>query len=652
MPGFRISRRLTAFVVGCLTFFAALTHALADERILNFGSTIAVAHDGTLTVTEKITVTAEGNKIKRGIYRDIPLTFEDADGREKKAGFELLEVLRDGRPDSYTVKRANGGVRIYVGKEDVLLRPGTYTYTLRYETTRQIRFFDDHDEVYWNATGNEWIFPIDQAQALVILPEGDKATRWTAFTGRYGSRESAVTVTSEDGDNSVLFKTTRGLGPQEGLTVVVAMPKGVVAPPTREQEAAYFLMDYRAEIIGSIGVLLVLAYYLIAWWQVGRDPPKGVIFPRFKAPEGISPALANYVTNRGFGDGGWKALSAACLNLAVKGRLVLEAPGDTVKLVPKPDGNPRNAWDDPLPRGESAVNRWLRNRGSPLTINKDNGKSVQTLGRKFRSAIESESRARYFKKNWGYVIPGAILSVLAAIALVVFGNLSEDQIALFMPVLFIGVFVTVFSVNFGKLFRRSGNIFAKIAAIFMIFGFGMSILVSAVPILFSGSFGIPLLPALAVALVASNLLFYYLLGAPTVAGRQVLDEIEGLKLYLTVAEKDRMNMEGAPEMSPSHFETLLPYAVALGVEKPWSNAFQAWLLTAAGAAVAASYAPAWYSGQVFDGHNIAGSMNDVTSAMAGSFSTSLPAPKSSSSGFSSGGGFSGGGGGGGGGGGW
>lgn len=652
MPGFRISRRLTALVFGCLAFFAAFSHALADERILNFSSTIVVAHDGTLTVTEKITVRAEGRNIKRGIYRDIPLLFQDANGREKKAGFELLDVLRDGSPEPHSVRRSSGGVRIYIGKEDVFLPSGTYTYTLSYETNRQIRFFDDHDEVYWNATGNEWDFPIDKAEARVILQVGEEATRWTAYTGPYGSRESAVTITPENGGNSVLFQTTRRLGPQEGLSIVVALPKGTVAPPTSGQEASYFLMDYRAEIVGSLGVLLVLAYYLIAWWQVGRDPPKGVIFPRFNAPEGISPALANYVTNRGFGDGGWTALSAACLNLAVKGRLVLEAPGDTVTLVPKPDGNPRNAWDDPLPKGESAVNRWLRNRGSPLTINKDNGKSVQTLGSKFRSAIESESRARYFKKNWGYVIPGAILSALAAIALVVFGNLSEDQIALFMPVLFIGVFVTVFSVNFGKLFRRSGNIFAKIAAIFMIFGFGMSILVSAVPILFSGSFGIPLLPALAVALVATNLLFYYLMGAPTVAGRQVLDEIEGLKLYLTVAEKDRMNMEGAPEMSPSHFETLLPYAVALGVEKPWSNAFQAWLLTAAGAAVAASYAPAWYSGHVFDAHNIAGSMNDVTSAMAGSFSTSLPAPKSSSSGFSSGGGFSGGGGGGGGGGGW
>ena len=113
-------------------------------------------------------------------------------------------------------------------------------------------------------------------------------------------------------------------------------------------------------------------------------------------------------------------------------------------------------------------------------------------------------------------------------------------------------------------------------------------------------------------------------------------------------------MAEAPDMSTVHFEELLPYAVALGVEKPWSNAFEGWLSTAAGAAAAASYHPNWYSGRTFDAHRVSHSLSNTTSAMAQSFRSSLPVPKSSSSGFSGGssGGFSGGGGGGGGGGGW
>ena len=132
-----------------------------------------------------------------------------------------------------------------------------------------------------------------------------------------------------------------------------------------------------------------------------------------------------------------------------------------------------------------------------------------------------------------------------------------------------------------------------------------------------------------------------------------MDGIEGLRTYVTLAEKDRLNLQGAPAMSPQHFETVLPYAVALGLEKPWSKAFEAWLATAAGAAAAASYNPGWYRGGNFSGRNIGSSMGSVADSISSSMTNAAPAPSSSGSGFSGGGGGgSGGGGGGGGGGGW
>ncbi len=151
----------------------------------------------------------------------------------------------------------------------------------------------------------------------------------------------------------------------------------------------------------------------------------------------------------------------------------------------------------------------------------------------------------------------------------------------------------------------------------------------------------------------TNALFLFLMGAPTPLGRKLMDGIEGLRTYLTLAEKDRMNTAGAPAMSPQHFEKLLPYAVALGVEKPWSRTFETWLATAAAGAVAASYAPGWYLGGNYGsfGDRIGG----FSTSMANTIASTIPQPvSSSSSSFSGGGGggFSGSGGGGGGGGGW
>ncbi len=596
--------RITAGILAAFVLLTAGLCAQADERILKFVSDIDVASNGTLTVTETITVRAEGDQIKRGIFRDIPLAVEGANGRIYKAGFKLLSVLQDGTPASYHTNENSRGVRIYVGDEYTFLSPGNYTYSFTYETNRQIRFFEDHDEVYWNVTGNEWIFPVDEAIARVVLPEGVKASAWTAYTGGYGETE-------------------------------------------------YFVEDYRSELIGGAGILLVLLYYFAAWWMVGRDPAQGVIFPRFTPPAGISPALAKYIVNRGFGDGGWVALSAACLSLAVKKRLRLrETNGDTsLELIGK--GRKGKHTEVELPQGEAALEAWLSGRGKALTLNKDNGTSIQTLGQKFRAAIERESRDVFFKANKGYLIPGFILSLVTIVALLVVGGLQPGQEGFVIVFLVFSVFASLMAVSIGKAIFRLSSMKLRMGLIFVVFGIAVSGAVFGAYHVNGGVESLPVLPFIAVALVALNILFFFLLGAPTALGRQALDEIEGLQMYLSVAEKERLNMEKVPDMTTEHFEELLPYAVALGVEKPWTKAFEAWLTTAAGAAAAASYYPGWYSGNRFDARHVSDSLGRTASAMAGSFQSSLPAPKSSSSGSSgSSGGFSGGGGGGGGGGGW
>jgi uncharacterized membrane protein len=155
------------------------------------------------------------------------------------------------------------------------------------------------------------------------------------------------------------------------------------------------------------------------------------------------------------------------------------------------------------------------------------------------------------------------------------------------------------------------------------------------------------LMVLLAALIVLNLLFYRLLKAPTLTGRKVMDQIEGFKLYLTVAEKDRLNLLNPPERTPELFERYLPYALALEVENEWGEQF-AEVLARAGAG-GQPYTPVWYTGSY---HGLGNSrfVSDLGGAFPGAISSSAAAPGSDSG--SGGGGFSGGGGGGGGGGGW
>ena len=644
-------KRLLA-ALGLVWLFLALAGAVrAEEMFTSYHSDIGLAQDGTLTVTETISAIVEGDRIKRGIYRDLPLTFTDASGRTARVDFKLISVERDGSAGPYRTESIKGGIRIYSGDADVFLSRGEHTFRFTYETARQIRFFDDHDELYWNVTGTDWAFPIEEASATVTLPSGVKAQALDVFTGRYGATDKNARAV-EEGDE-LMFTTTRRLQPGEGLTIAIKMPKGSIERPSASTERLWWFRDNLAAIIAIAGLVIVVLYYSRAWFKVGRDPARGVMVPRWDAPDGISPALVNYIDNKGFSGEGWTALSAAALNLAVGGHVVLEDLKNSLAIT-----STGKARAGRLPTGEAALLKAVEDQGGKLVIDKANGKIVQKVGADFRSAMEREHRGKYYKANTAYVVGGVVLSVLFLLAIFLFGELDEENIGLVIVPVAAAFFVSVFAVGFGKSFRRQASLAARIVSV-VVLGFIGFVAVSV----FSGVFAflvfeavsshqLPLLIAVG-GIVLVNLLFFLLMGAPTPLGARMMDGIDGLRQYLTLAEKERLNMAGAPEMSPQHFETLLPYAVALGVEKPWSETFDRWLLTAAAGAAAAGYEPAWYHGDSFSAGSFGDRMGGFAGSMADTMTSSLPPPpKSSSSGFSSGGGFSGGGGGGGGGGGW
>ncbi|MGB3540962.1 MAG: DUF2207 domain-containing protein [Mesorhizobium sp.] len=640
-----VARLFCAF----LLVLGSAVSVLAAETINNFHALIDVGADSALTVTETIAVNVEGRQISRGIFRDIPLRYQDENGRTREAGLNVRSVTRDDRSEPYAIEHSSGVLRIRIGDADVLLPRGVHIYKIVYQTTRQIRYFDDHDELYWNVTGNGWDFPILKSSAEIRLPAGARATNVTYFTGRYGSTEKAARAEGFDGGNRILVETTRVLGSREGLTVVVAFPKGVVASLSAADLRSDWWQDNLGWIISGGGLAIVFAFYFWAWRRVGRDPPADIVVPRWMPPDGVSPALANYIEKHGFRGMGWDAFSAAIIDLAVKGHLELDQPNKTMMIRRKGNGILAG-----IGAGQRAILGALPADGDTLTVDKSNGATVQSVGRAFRNAMESEHRNKFYHANRLYLVAGIFVSALVLMCTLVLGNLGPEMIAAAIGMIFPCVVVAVIAGNVGRRFREARSLSTRIWSVITtaFIGFvGLNTVGGFLETLTRIEFDTGLLAALA-GLMITNIVFFYIMGAPTPIGQKRSAEIAGLKQYLTLAEIDRMNMQGAPEMSPRHFETLLPYAVALGVEKPWSRAFDAWLATALAAGAAAYAGPAWYHGGDFSPDKIGSDLGNLAGSLSNSFTASLPTPSHSSSGFSSGGGFSGGGGGGGGGGGW
>lgn len=389
----------------CLALIALPAALVADERILFYHSEIEIQADGALEVTETIRVRAEGRNIRRGIYRDFPTRYEDRAGNRYRVGFEVISVERDGRPEDWHTDGMSNGVRVYAGNANRMLDPGTYEYRFRYRTNRQLGFFEDYDELWWNVTGNGWIFPIDQASATVRLPAsvGNDDMVLNAYTGVYGSTASHARYQATDGQTA-RFETTRPLSSWENLSVVVAFPKGVVAEPGLAQKFFWFLSDNGSALILALGWLVMLTWYLMSWSRVGRDPATGVIIPRFEPPAHISPAGARYVMSMGMRQ---PAFIAAIVSLAVKKQIEIEEDdGDfSLRRIDHPDAEAPT-------RGEQAVLNALFSFGDKrIDLEKDNHSEFRAARSGLEVALSRELKHRMFRINARYLLPGILIFI-------------------------------------------------------------------------------------------------------------------------------------------------------------------------------------------------------------------------------------------------
>lgn len=630
---------LAAAVLGLLA--GAAPASAQSERILNFKSFITVNPDASMSVIENITVRSTRREIKRGIIRDFPTTYRDRLGNTVRVNFEVTEVLRDDQPEPYHIRRVSNGVKITIGQEDVLLKPGVYTYTIRYQVNRELGFFKDFDELYWNVTGNGWTFPIDRAEAVIELPAGAKILRYAAYTGYQGERGHDVTV--QPGDHDIVFQTTRGLAPKEGLTVAVAWPKGVVHEPTGQEQMGFFLRDNVAMFIGFIWLAGLLGFYLRAWSQVGRDPAKGTIIPLFTPPTGFSPAGVRFVSRMGFDD---KAFAAAVVDMAVKGAVRIQEDDGAYTLILRDDAPPA------LSRGEQLVAAQLFPGSGSIKLENANHTRIKAAIEALKKNLQTELEKIYFVTNSGYLTPGIAITLIGA-ALVIFT--SRDQAAAGFGSLWLIMwtafcyFLVVNAYRKWQAARGSGFKLGQLLGALGASLFALPFLAGEIfgAAMLAGAVSIPAVVTLA-AMAFLNALFYHLLKAPTLSGRKIMDQIEGFKLYLSVAEKERLDLLNPPEKTPQLFEKYLPYALALDVENQWSEQFAA-VLARAGTG-GQPYAPTWYYGSSWDNFHTSRFADSLGSTLAGAVSSSSSPPGSSSG--SGGGGSSGGGGGGGGGSGW
>ncbi|MCI3939280.1 DUF2207 domain-containing protein [Chryseobacterium aahli] len=611
------------------------------ERIMNFHADIDVDKNSNITVTEKIKVHSLGDKIKRGIFRSLPLT-RNINNTTQKVQYNIVSVKKNSVDEDYHEEYEDGFLKIYFGNKDIILEPGDYDYEIKYTTEKQIGFFEKYDEFYWNVNGNFWDFPVDQISATVNLPQGAGILQNSCYTGGQGSTDQNCTVKVLS-EHSIEWNA-ENLGSEEGLTIAVGFKKGVMIPPPPPT----FIERFGILIAGIIVFLGMVIYYISTWRKYGVDPEKPIVYPQFNSPDDLSPASLGYINSETFKN---KYLTAALVNLAVKGYIQIietEDPGVlglfkskkfTVKKL-------KNA-DQKLPVEEINLMNNLFTTVDTVKFDGEYNSKIEQTVKSFQSSLTYQHNKLLNEGNNTnkLYLPLILMTVVYGLGLL----LSFKMFPEFEKVIVGGFLYVILLVCFlitGYLFK----IFPVLFKIFLIIPTIILIILGALmfnhnEFTIDNNFNICYI--FIVLGFTSLIIYQFLIRRPSEEKLKKKSLIDGFKMYMGAAENEQLKFHNPPTMTPESFEKLLPFAMVLGVDEIWGKKFDA-LLTK----MSTEYQSNWYVGSSMNHFAMASVLNSSLTQSIQSSATQPSSSGSSSGSGSGGGGFSGGGGGGGGGGGW
>jgi len=498
-------------LVVLLALVVAATPAAAQRSyaIKSFEATIVVGADGTLDVTEAITAEFTGSY--NGIYRTVPVKYLNPQGFGWTLRLELVGAIDT---DGHTLKVESSReshylkYKIYVpGAENA-----TRTVILHYRARNGLRFFADHDELYWNITGDEWEVPIEAVRARIELPSKATGVRATGFNGAYGSTAQDARVAIEG--TSLLVTMPQPLGFREGVTVVVGWDKGAVPEPTATDRVLGFLASN-----WPLALPIPVFFAMFALWRrLGRDPEELPIAVQYEPPAGFTPAEAGTLMDHTVD---MRDITATIVDLAVGGHLTIEDREETALfgLIRNHEylfhrQEPTAGARELEPHERRVLNGIFESGDQTVSLSDLKNKFYQHLDDIRSSVFDRLIRLGYLRSRPDRVQQGWIGAGVALGAITMAG-------AIVGPARF----------NLAPL-----------------------------PVMIGGW-----LSALMV------ILFGRVMPARTVAGARALERVRGFEEFLRRVEGERFaNIVKTPAL----FERFLPFAMAFGVEGQWARGFE------------------------------------------------------------------------------
>ncbi len=488
-------------------------------RIRDFHTELDVLPDSTLDVTETIRVDFTG--ARNGFYRNIPVEYAGPGGFNYSLFLTDISATDSDGASLRIERQRHGGnleLKIFVPAADGSSR----NISLHYRVRDGLRFFEDHDELYWNVTGTGWDDPIESASAHIILPGGVMGLRAANYTGFLGSRSQDARVDILGPNIDV--QTQRPLAFHEGLTVVAGWDKGFVHEPRSSEKITQFLESNWPLFFPAC--VFVLMFWL--WYTRGREPRVGAIAVQYEPPAGLSPGEAGTLVDD---QATIRDITATLVDLAVRGFITIEEK-ETSHLMGLYSNKEYVFHLNKKPA------EWKGIKSHELLLLSGIFEPLPVAGVGVREDVALSDLQNRFYKN----LPGIRRAIFES--LVEHGYFAHRPDIVRQAYLLAAGVVGALLYLFGQYLAQHTGVQAQ--------SFTIAAFLSGAII---GGFG-------------------WFMPTRTVEGVRALHDTLGFENFLSHVEAPHL---ARTPQSPQNFETYLPFAMALGVEKKWVGAFDGML---------------------------------------------------------------------------
>ena len=513
---------------------------LHSEKIRNYEVTVQINKNGTLTVNEVIDYQF-GEEFKHGIYRDIPL-------RSKRFGFDVHKsfikmnwIKRDGKDEEYTKNHFYEGIRYRIGSETELvnLYRTESRYELNYDIYNAVFEKDGIYQVYYNAIGQFWNVPIEQASVIIRFPDGQKIKKneiekLEVYTGSYGEKGENYDILENDEEIHI---STKELEAKNGLTFMLNLKTDKISPTLVDKLKIVYLSN-PAIIILPFLLLFLTIYSIVTWKFFGKDPQGKSVIPEFNLPKDISPMFAAYINGE---RDTVEILNAGIFTLLTKGFIVANRVNGEIKY--NKESKTVYTQETELAEEERMLLDALSSEkndifGSEKRIYNKANSIIEILKDKYHKII--------YKNNGSFLVP----FYCAAPVFIIF-IFSQTNFEIFNPFIILYILITL-----GSFFHRIWITVSKklLTGLIIIAILGVSFYQGIEIFVFTTYF------------VILFIVYAKLIGKYTNEGLRKKEYLKGMKMYIKTAEENQIRKFDNVKELIEYFNGILPFAVALGVK--------------------------------------------------------------------------------------